>query len=267
MSNSQKTMLVVMGTVLMAILSIFLLVSMNQISNTATTTNTVSFSGEGKVTAKPDIAVISFAILTESSTSKTAQDANSKKSNQVTDFLKKQGVEDKDIKTSGYNVYPQYSYPRAVPLLRQGSEGQAVPPSSPDYYDPNPKIIGYQVNQSFKIKIRDLDKVSSVLDGLVTAGANQVNNLGFQIDEPEKLKTEARAKAIADAKAKANQLKSQLGISLGRIINFSENSGGYPGPYYLEAKAVSDGSGGGGPSIPVGENEITINVTITYQIK
>lgn len=242
----------------MAVLTLFLLTSIRQINNTATTTNTVSFSGEGKITAKPDIAVISFAIVTEFPTSKAAQDANSKKSNQVTDFLKKQGIEDKDIKTSSYNIYPQYSYPVPMP--------QGISLDSPTYYNPNPKITGYQVNQSFKVKIRNLDKASGVLDGLVSAGANQVNNLGFQIDEPEKLKAEARAKAIADAKKKADELRSQLGIRLGHIVNFSENTGGYPGPYYLEAK-VSDGRGGGGPSLPVGENEISVSVTITYQIR
>lgn len=235
-----------MGLVLMAVLSLFLLVSMNQINNTATTTNTVSFSGEGKVQAKPDIAVISFAIVTEAGTSKAAQDQNSQKSNQITDFLKKQDINDKDVKTSGYNVSPQYSY---------------IP-------NANPQIRGYQVSQSFEVKIRNLDKVGGVLDGLVTAGANQVNNLGFKIDDPEKLKADARGKAIADAKAKANQLKNQLGINLGRIINFQENTGGYGGPIMYD-KAVAVGMGGGAvtPSLPVGENEISVSVTITYQIK
>ena len=79
---------------------------------------------------------------------------------------------------------------------------------------------------------------------------------------------EARAKAIKDAKKKADELEDQLNIDLGKIVNFSENTGGFPGPYYLEAKDFGQGGvGGGAPEIPVGENETVVNVTITYQIK
>lgn len=260
MNNNYKY-LIWSSTAVLAILGIFLLVLIGRVSDTATATNTVSFSGEGKVLAKPDIAVASFSIVTEAITSKVAQDDNSKKSQKITDFLKKQGIEDKDIKTTGYNVYPQYSYPRPCPL---GISESAVYPCG----DNNQKISGYQVNQSFEVKIRDLEKVSAVLDGIVSAGANQIYNLSFQIDNQEKLKDQAREMAIKDAKDKANNLRKQLGIKLGKIVNFSENGSGWP-PIYFEAKAMNGGIGGGGvePSIPSGENEITINVTITYQIK
>ncbi len=227
------------------VLAVFVVVSISQKLNTATTTNTVSFSGEGKVLAKPDVAVVDFSIVTEAVTSKAAQDANSEKSNRVSDFLKKQKIDDKDVKTISYNIYPQYDYPRSGV----------------------PRIRGYQVSQTMEVKIRDLSSVSSVLDGVVTAGANQVGNLSFQIDEPEKLKAEARAKAIADAKKKADELKGQVGIKLGRIVNFSEGITGYPVPMYESSMKGMGGIGGGGPSVPSGENEITINVTLTYQIK
>src|SRR3989344_2339773 len=128
------------GSLVLVILALFLLVEINQVSNTATTTNTVSFSGEGKVTAKPDIAVISASIVTQAVDSKSAQDSNSTKSNAVDSFLKKQGIADKDIKTSGYNITPQYKYPPYG--------GQAT-------------ITGYQVTQSLDVKIRNLDIVSN----------------------------------------------------------------------------------------------------------
>lgn len=233
------------GTAVMVILSVFLLVSTNRVSNTATTTNTVSFSGEGRVVAKPDIAKIQISIVTEALTSKVAQDDNSKKSKTVTDYLQKQGLGDKDIKTTGYNISPQYKYSQ---------------------YGGNPQIIGYQVIQSLEIKIRNLDSVSNVLDGVVAAGANQVSQLSFEIDNPDALKAEARTKAIADAKKKANELQGQVGISLGKIINFSENTGGYPVSYMLETKSANQ-DGDSGPSIPTGENEIIVNVALTYQIR
>lgn len=227
------------------IASVFLLVDANQKLNTATTTNTVSFSGEGKVVSKADIAVVSLSIVTESPTSKSAQDDNSKKSKAIADFLKKQKIEDKDIKTTSYNIYPQYAYPR----------------------NDKPVISGYQVNQTMEVKIRNLDEVSAILDGVVSAGANQINSLSFQIDEPEKLKAEARALAIADAKKKASELEKELGIDLGKIINFSENTGGFPSPIYYESKLGMGGGMGGGPSVPSGENEIVVDVNLTYQIK
>ncbi len=243
--NTQFKPLVWSGAVVMVILAVFLLASTSRVVNTAATTNTVSFGGEGKVVAKPDIAKVHLSIVTDALTSKTAQDENSKKSKAVTDYLKKQNINDKDIKTTGYNIYPQYKYPQ---------------------YGGQPTITGYQVNQSMEIKIRDLDKVSDVLDGVVAAGTNQINSLSFEIDNPEALKAEARKKAIEDAKGKAEELEDQLDIDLGKIVNFSENTGGYPVPIYYDAKGLSMG-GGGGPSVPTGENEIVVNVSLTYQIK
>ncbi|MEK7645787.1 MAG: SIMPL domain-containing protein [Patescibacteria group bacterium] len=234
------------GSLALVILALFLLVEINQVSNTATTTNTVSFSGEGKVTAKPDIAVISASIVTQAIDSKSAQDSNSTKSNAVDSFLKKQGIAEKDIKTSGYNVTPQYKYPPYG--------GQAT-------------ITGYQVTQSYEIKVRDLTKISTILSGLVSAGANQVNNLGLQIENPDALKSQARQLAIDDAKKKAQELQKQVGVRLGKIVNFSEDSGGYPVPMYYDTKAVGMGGGGPEPTISTGENDVVINVTLTYQIK
>ena len=261
MNNNHKY-LIWAGTLALIMLTIFLATAAKQIKNTAATTNTISFNGEGKVFAVPDVAVVSFSIVTEAATSKTAQDANSGKSKKVVDFLRGQGIEDKDIKTTGYNIYPQYSYPRPIPLPL-GVEGQ----SYPQYYDSNPKITGYQVAQSFEVKVRNLEKISAVLDGLVAAGANQVNQLGFKIDDEEKLKDEARTKAIANAKKKAATLQKQIGIRLGKIVNYQE--GGYYPPIYFAAEAKLGDRGGdvSGPSVPTGENEVVVNVTITYQIK
>lgn len=268
MNNNYKY-LIWAGTGVLIILGIFLMVMISHTLDTATNTNTVSFNGEGKVFAKPDISKISFSILTEAKTSKAAQDSNSEKSKKVVDFLKSQGIQDKDIKTSGYNVYPQYSNSIRPCSVQAGSgtTGMMAPQPYP-CTDNQQQISGYQVNQSFEVKVRDLDKVSTLLDGLVTAGANQVNNLGFTIDNIEAVKDQARELAIKDVKEKADTLKKQVGIRLGKIINFSEGSY-YPGPYAMEAKGMGGGMGGGGvaPSIPSGENEITINVTITYQIK
>ncbi len=231
------------ASVLMGLLSVLALATTRHVLNTAATTNVVSFTGEGKVLSKPDVAVIDLAIVTEAATSKAAQDENSGKSRALTDFLKKQGIEEKDIKTTAYNIFPQYNYPQ---------------------FD-RPRITGYQVNQTIQVKVRDLTKADAVLDGVVAAGANQIHNFQLTIDDPEKLRNEAREKAIKDAKEKADKLEDQLGIRLGRIVNFSEGGTGFPSPI-IYAKELG-GRGGGGPSIPTGENEIAISVVVTYQIK
>ncbi len=247
MEQYQKRIVFWVAVALAVIAGIFLIVKTNQAMNTATTTNTVTFMGEGKVLAKPDVAVIDLSIVTEAATSKAAQDENSKKSRAVTDFLEDQGVDDKDIKTTGYNIYPQYTYPQ----------------------DRKPQITGYQVNQMLQVKVRDLDKADTILDGVVTAGVNQVNNFQLTIDDPEELRAEARKKAIEAADEKADTLKSQLDIRLGRIVNFSESTGGgYPVPMYDTAYKGMGGMGGGSsPSVPTGENEVVVTVSITYQIK
>jgi len=242
----QNKYLILVSIATLVVLSVFLLAETNQVINTAATANTVSFSGEGKVLAKPDIAVVSLSIVTEAITSKAAQDNNSQKSKAVTNFLKERGIEDKDIKTTGYNIHTQYNYPR----------------------NGNPEIRGYQVNQTLEFKIRNLDTVSGIIDGIVSTGVNQVNRLSFQIDDPDKLKVEARGKAIEDAKMKANELQKQLEIRLGKIVNFYESSsGGFPSPVLFESKQAVDAFSGGGPALPAGENEIVANVTLTYQIK
>ena len=233
------------GTGFLVILSVFVMVSTNQQLNTATTSNSVSFTGEGKISALPDVAILDLAIVTEAGTSKIAQDENSAKSERLTTFLKGQGIDEKDIKTTSYNIYPQYSY------LSNGK----------------PQISGYQVNQGVKITVRDLNKRNAVLDGVVTAGVNQINNFQLIVEKPEELKAKAREEAIKNAEAKAKELKEQLGIRLGRIINFSESGNGFPVPIYYDKVMTADGRGGGGPDVPIGENEIVINVTITYQIK
>jgi uncharacterized protein YggE len=246
MDTLQKKVLGWVGVAVAVMLVGFLAVLTSQISNTATTTNTVTFSGEGKVLAKPDIAITSFSIVTEAKTSKAAQDDNSVKSKAVTDALAGLGIADKDIQTSGYNIYPQYDYTLNKSVLK-----------------------GYQVNQTITVKVRDLTKTDDVLAAVVAAGANQVNSFQYTIENPEQLQEQARQQAITDAKQRASVLEDQLGIRLGRIVNFSEDNNGYaPRPMMMDsAKAVGMGGGAITPVLPTGENEITVDVSITYQIK
>jgi uncharacterized protein YggE len=233
--------------VVLALGAVWLWQGIDQMRRTGNVGDVISVSGTGTVTATPDIAVADIAISVEGATAKGAQDDANKKSKSVVDYLKKAGIKEADIKTSGYNIYPQYDYTNGLNRIR-----------------------GYQVTQSLTVKIRDMDKANTVVDGVVGAGANQVNSLRFEVDKPELLKSEARKKAIDDANTKADELRDQLGVRLGKIVSFSE-SGDYTLPFMY-------GMGSGGalmkadvavsaPELPTGENEIVVNVTITYQIR
>ena len=229
-----------------------------------------SVAGEGKVVAIPDIAEISFTVITEGGTNLAElQNENTKKINDAIKFVKSAGVENKDIKTQNYNVSPRYQYydcrPMPVPL-GSGTAGIAYPePQS----CPPPEIIGYTINQSVSVKIRDQEKIGTILSGVVENGANSVYGPSFTIDDPTKIENEARAKAIKNAKTKADAIADAGGFRLGRILSISEG-GGYPSYYYkLAETAVADGHGGDlpAPIIEPGSQDVIINVTITYEIR
>ncbi|MDD4271882.1 MAG: SIMPL domain-containing protein, partial [Patescibacteria group bacterium] len=151
----------------------------------------------------------------------------------------------KDIQTANYYISPQYDYNNGKQTLRS-----------------------YLVSQNLDVKVRQMDKVSSIIEAAGVIGLNQVGNLSFEIDNPEKLKEEARLKALEQAKIKAGALSDIVGVKLGKIISFSESSsGGQPSPMYSLNK-MADGMGGGGavPAVEAGSNEITVFATVQYEI-
>lgn len=237
--------LVIIIMVIMVVSGVMTFLGKNRYyKNNNTNSNLIYFSGEGKVYTKPDVAFVDFSVVTQGARINDVQDANSKKMNKVITFLKSSGIEEKDIKTTNYSLYPQYVY-----------EGYRVP-----------QITGYQINQTVSIKIRDLDKVGEILQGVVEVGINQVNSLYFGVENDEELKEQAREMAIKDAKEKAEKLASQIGVNLKKIVGFSETTNGYPVPMYGKGE-YGIGGGGNSPNIEIGENEITVNITLTYEIE
>lgn len=215
----------------------------------------ISVTGEGTIATKPDIAKFTATVITQSVTAKDAQTENSRRSDAVIGYLKKEGVAEKDIKTIGYYISPQYQYDREIQCLNY-----PCPPQNP------PKIASYEVRHSIAIKVRDLDNADDLLGGVVREGANEVGPLTFEIDDEERVKAEARRMAIDDAKEKAKRLAKDLQVRLGRITNFSESGGGFP----IYARAESYGIGGdiatpAESKIAPGEEETKVFVTITYE--
>lgn len=232
--------------------------------------HTFTVSGEGKVVVKPDVAEFSFSVTTEGGKDLgSVQRENTKKINGAIDFLKFQGIDPKDIKTTSYNVNPRYqSYSCFVPpypLSGQPSETNYPIKSRPC---PPPEIVGYTVMESVDVKVRNFDKIGAVLSGIVEKGANTVSQLSFTIDDQNEPQNQARSEAIAKAKAKAEVVASAAGFKLGRIISIEE--GFAPRPYFMGVAKESVMGGGGGvpaPAIEAGSEEVVVDVTLQYEIK
>jgi uncharacterized protein len=209
------------------------------------TPHSISIVGEGKVSATPDIAEIQLGYSVEKKTVAEAQQDNSLKMNAMIDKLKKDfKIDAKDIKTANYYITPQYDWANNRQALR-----------------------GYTVSQNLNVKVRQMDKVSAILDAAGSIGLNQVGNLTFSIDNPEKLKQEARAMAISQAKDKAEALSKIVGVKLGRIISFSESANQPQPPMYASYKVMDSAVGSGAaPAVEAGTNEITIMATVEYEI-
>lgn len=218
-------------------------------------------NGKGEVFAIPDTGMFSFSVVEDGKTVKEAQDKSNKKMKSILDSIKSMGIEEKDIKTVGYYSNPKYEYSQTI-----------CTQSYPSYCPPGKQILtGYEVSQTISVKVRDTDKAGDALTKVGSLGATNISGLSFVVDDEDKVKTEARTKAIADAKAQAKVLAKSLGVKLGKVVSFSE-SGNYPMPYYggvMMDKAVSARAeiAPTSPELPVGENEIISNVSITYEIR
>lgn len=216
--------------------------------------STIDVSGEGFAFAIPNIASESFSVSAKAATVQSAQGAVSVKINDIVSFLKKSGVEEKDIQTTNYSANPEYSYP--TPCY-----GQTCPVSSN-----TPKLLGYTVSETITVKIRNTENLGKIIDGLGSRGVTDMNGPIFTVDNADTVTQEARAKAIVDAKTKAAILARDLGVKLVRVVHFSENNGGsYPVPMY--AKDMMVGASSSSSQLPAGQNKYTSNVTITYEIQ
>ncbi|MDO8530197.1 MAG: SIMPL domain-containing protein [bacterium] len=225
----------------------------------------ISVSGEGKAYVKPDVALISFGVSTQAKTSQDAVNQNNEKMNAVIAAIKGQGVEDKDIQTTLYNLSPVYDYP----VIYQPAMGSAPTRDmaiSPSYVQGQRVVSGYSLDQQVSVKIRNFDNINAILDKASVAGANTIGQLNFTVDDMEKVQAEARSAAIKKAKEKAKSMVSGTGLRLGKLVNISEGYGGYPQPMYAESLA-KDSMGSAAPQIQTGQMEVNITVSLTYQVK
>lgn len=218
----------------------------------------ISVTGEGEVLAVPDIGQFSFSVNAEGETASQAQEESGTKINDILAYLKEQGIEDKDIKTQGYNLYPRYRWEEQIcpvgTICRGGEQVQD----------------GFEVSQTVSVKVRDTERAGELITGVGERGATNISRLNFTIDDVDALQAEARAKAIADAQEKAAILTEQLGVRIIGIQYFNENSGNYSRMYESRAMSMdmaSEEAGFGGAEMPVGEESTNVTVTIGYEVR
>lgn len=226
--------------------------------------NTISVAGKGEIMAKPDIGSFSFSVDAEGADAKAAQEKSATAMNAVVEYLKQNGVEDKDIKTSNYYLTPKYEWQTETKDVVCTQWG--CPPQ-------NGKQVqtGFMVNQTVEVKVRDTAKAGDLITGVGQKGATNISQLSFTIDDMEALQRQAREMAIKDARENAAKLADDLGVRLGRMMNYWEDQGGMPMPMMYAAKdSMASGAmmeSAIAPSVPTGENSVVSNVTIVYEIR
>lgn len=251
------------GMFALVMLGIFLLIlalsSLKEyrfIGSGVTATNTISVEGSGDVFAVPDTATFSYSVMDTAKDVTAAQTSVNTKGNAIMAYLKEQKIDEKDIQTTDYSVNPQYEWNQSSTC-------------SNGYCPPGKQVLtGYQVSQSVTVKVKDTNKAGTLLSGIGSKGATNMSGLSFTVADETALKASARGKAIDDARAKAEELASELNVSLVRVVGFSENNGGQI--YYAKSTSMDAGmanQSAPAPEIATGQNKITSNVSVTYEIR
>jgi uncharacterized protein YggE len=214
-----------------------------------TAVRTITVVGMGKASGAPDVAHVTVGVESQGPALQAVVDDNKTRMAALLAALKAQGIADKDIRTTNYSVYVENPQPQPL----QGGQAGTAP-------------LTYHVNDQVDVTVRDVAKLGDVLDKAVAAGANNVYGVSFSVNDPTKLQGMARANAIADAKARAQDLASLTGVTLGDVISVSEVIGGGPTPIYAVGAGARSLAAAPVPVEP-GVLEISMNVQVTYAIK
>lgn len=231
---------------LMTSIAVLALVSSAPSAFAAEETGRITVTGEGSVSAAPDMAIINFGVLKTAPTARQAlDDANKALSAAIAD-LKAKGIEARDLQTSGFSVSPQFDY--------SGKNGTA------------PKLTGYQVSNMLTVRVRDMTSLGKVLDDAITSGINSGGSLSFGNSKRKDLVAEARKAAVADAVTKAKALTEAAGVSTGDVLSIAEDTQMMPPPAPMARMAMTKEAT---DSVPVeaGESEYHARVTVTFAIE
>ncbi len=260
LSRNKHNLLSVLIIVLIVLFSVLVIVNVVEIQNKVKTgryigqeiaaQNNISVQATGEVYVKPDLAVATFSVINEQKEVADALAENSEQMNKVIEAIKEEGVESKDLKTTGFRIYPRYEW----------YDGDR------SYYPEGERVlVGYEVSQTLEVKIRDMAIIGDIIKIAADQGANQMGGINFTLDDEDAAKQEARRAAIEEAKTKARELADQLEVRLVRITDFTESlSAPYRNVGYAED--ALDMASGSVPSIETGENKVSVTVQIKYEI-
>lgn len=208
----------------------------------------ISVTGEGIATAEPDIAIVTSGVVTSGQTAGAALKANAAAMTKVLTAVKAAGVADRDVGTSGLSVQPQYDY---------GSGGSGKPP----------KLVGYEARNSVTIRARAIDKLGELIDQLVAAGSNQVEDLAFDVSNRDSKLDDARRAAAKDARRKAELFAQGAGVKLGRLLSLKEASAEAPPAPPLAGRMKAMAADAASTPIARGEQELRAQVTARWEIE
>lgn len=203
-------------------------------------------SGQGEVSAEPDVAYVSIGIETTASTANAAQSENSKKFADLQSVLLNQyEIDKKEIKTTSFQVYPQYQY----------TDKQ------------NPKVVGYTATHMVQVTYRNLPKLGQLLDDVSKSGVNRVNNIQFSTEKSQDYELQALQKAMDNAKSKAKALAQSAGKELQGIVNITQNGASMPPVIYGDYRSLKAEYSAASGSTPVYGGEVTVSANVTVQFE
>ena len=205
---------------------------------------TINVTGNSEVILAPDIAYVSIGVHTEAKAAKDAVATNNTQTQTVIDAIQGQGVDPKDIQTTNFSVYQQ------------------------EKFSPTGESLGtyFMTDNTVYVTVRDITKIGEILDASVSAGANSIYGITFDVQDKESAMASGRDQAMVDAQTQAEQLATAAGVKLGDVQSISYYSS-YPSPIYYDSKMA--GVGGGGQSVPIspGQMTLTVSVSVSYYIK
>lgn len=218
---------------------------------------TITVNGFAKKSVKPDTAVIYVTTTVEGKTAAEAQTMLDTKANTVDTAIKAAGVDtDKDVNVTSYTVTPRYVYPQ-YPSMNGGVV----------YADR--KLTGFEVSRTLEVKVRKLDAVADLISKLGAAGVTNFQGPNFIVDNTEKIQAETRLLALADARAQAEKVAETLGVSLGDVSGYYENSPSYPYNGYGDSYSVREMSAAPAKAAEIfsGTTDITSTVGVTFEVR
>jgi len=202
-------------------------------------------SATGEAARVPDLAIISAGVVTRQTTATAAIQENATRMERVLAALKRAGIEERDVQTSSINLNPEYRY----------QENKA------------PQLVGYSASNQVSIRFRDIRSTGKILDALVAEGANQINGPTLTIDKPEAALDEARLKALAHGRARADVYARALGKRVARIVSISESGGSFPVPPPMPMMMEARAQGGADSKILPGEQKLQVTLSIVFDLQ